>query len=535
MFRFLQKESKSILGAATLVGVLSFASRFVGFIRDRILAGAFGAGDTLDIYYAAFKIPDLLFSLIVIGAISASFIPLFLRHYHGEHRAKGAWEFTNNAVHLVGGAMILLSVGLAVFAQPLAELVAPGFTEVKQFRVAEFMRVMLIAQVILTVSMVYGSALQSLKKFFLYSLAPIAYNVGIIAGALWGVRWVGTIGLAWGVVFGAMLHAMIQWIGVRQSGYTYRWVFNWKSPDAKQMMKLMGPRTIGLAVNQLMFLLLSVLASTLAAGSVTVFQFAYNIEFFPVGIIGVSFAIAAFPAMSEFAQKEDREELVRIIVKTARQMIYLLIPMTLLFLILRAQIVRVVVGAGAFDWASTIATADTLAFFALTFIPQSLVFLLARAFYALQDTVTPLVVAVLSAFTGILTAFLLTDELGVIALAIAYSVASIVNTGVLWLALHQKLNGLQEGGFIRFLFKITAAAMVSGCIMQMLKPVTVQMFPLETFVGVFLQAAIAGGIGLLGYVVMAHVLKVDEQSQFVRGVVKSKIRSSRPPEVLPET
>ena len=166
MLKFLHTQSRTIIGAATLVGVLSFVSRLVGFVRDRILAGAFGAGDTLDIYYAAFKVPDLLFTLIAVGAISASFIPIFLSHYHRLLEAQQAWRFTNNVLHLLVGGMLALSVLLIVFAQPLAELVAPGFPALKQMRVASLMRVMFVAQTLLAASMVYGSVLQSLKKFF---------------------------------------------------------------------------------------------------------------------------------------------------------------------------------------------------------------------------------------------------------------------------------------------------------------------------------------------------------------------------------
>lgn len=532
MLKFLQKESKTIIGAATIVGVLSFASRIVGFARDRVLAGAFGAGDTLDVYYAAFKIPDLLFNLIVVGALSASFIPLFLSHYQRPFGKARAWEFTNNALHIIGGTVLVLSLLLLVFAQPLAALVAPGFSEVKQMHVAQFMRVMFFSQVLLAISMIYGSALQSLKRFFLYSLAPIFYNVGIIIGVRWFVEVLGPIGLAWGVVFGALLHLLVQIVGVWESGYRYAWTWKPRSGDMKEMIRLMGPRTVGLAVSQLMVLLLSVMASTFMAGSLTVFQFAYNIEFFPVGIIGVSFAIAVFPTLSELAQKNETQGFIETIVNTTRQLLYLLVPMTLLFLIFRAQMVRVVVGAGAFDWNATIATADTLAFFALTLIPQSLVFVLARAFYALHDTVSPLIIALVSALVGLLVAFLLKDTFGVISLAIGYSVASCVNALLLWVSLRQKLGTLRESSLLNLLFKLCVAGMVSGLVMQLLKPVVLSVLSLESFFGVFLQAALAGGAGLLVYMCIAYVLRVEEQTRFLQTLRRSTLRQARPQEVV---
>lgn len=535
MLKFLHSQSRTIIGAATLVGVLSFVSRLVGFVRDRILAGAFGAGDTLDIYYAAFKIPDLLFTLITVGAVSASFIPIFLSHYHQPLGEERAWRFTNNVLHLLVGGMLALSVLLILFAQPLAELVAPGFPALKQLRVASFMRIMFVAQALLAASMVYGSVLQSLKKFFLFSLAPIVYNVGIIVGALWLVDVLGVWGLAWGVVLGAGLHLCVQLYGAHKSGYRYAFYADVRSKDAREMLALMGPRMLGLAVGQLMVLVLAIIATTLPAGSLTIFQFAYNIQFFAVGIIGVSFAIAAFPSLSESAQQGDTDGFVDTIATTTRQLLYLLVPMTLLFLIVRAQIVRVVVGAGAFDWPATIATADTLAFFTLTFIPQSLVFLFARAFYALRDTVTPLAVALVSALTGVLGALLLREAFGVVSLAMAYSLSALVNAALLWVSLRQRTGTLREAALVPLLFKLALCAMGSGIVMQLLKPVVTSVLTLDSFVGVFLQGFIAGGIGLLAYVLLAHVLRVPEQQRLWAGIRRRALSRARVQEAVSET
>ncbi|MBI4713977.1 murein biosynthesis integral membrane protein MurJ, partial [Candidatus Uhrbacteria bacterium] len=426
MFRFLHAESKTIIGAAAIVGTLSFVSRFVGFIRDRILAGTFGAGDTLDVYYSAFKVPDLMFSLIVVGAISSSFIPIFSEMYFGSKK-ENAWKFTNTVLHLVGAVMVVISILLFIFSDPISALIAPGFHSAKQEAVGEFMRVMLFAQILLSFSMVFGSVLQSFKQFFLYSLAPIFYNVGIIFGALFLTDIFGPIGLAWGVVFGAFLHVASQWLECRRSGYRYEFIIKRKTTEISEMIRMTGPRMLGIVVNQLLFFVLTIIATTFAAGSVTIFQFAYNIQFFPVGIIGVSFAIAAFPLFSEQAQQNDLNSFRASFSSTIRQTLFFLIPCMLLFLILRSQIVRVVVGAGSFDWTATILTADTLAFFALTFIPQAFVFILARAFFALHDSVTPLIAGLVGALVGIISAFLFRESFGVVGLGIAYSLSAIVN------------------------------------------------------------------------------------------------------------
>jgi putative peptidoglycan lipid II flippase len=532
MLSFLHRESHSIIGAATIVGVLAFVSRFMGFIRDRILAGEFGAGDTLDVYYAAFKIPDLLFGLIVVGALSASFIPLFLSRNSDPQRDRGAWDFANNVVHIVAISMIALSVVLAIFAEPLSHFFAPGFPGYKLDQVVSFTRVVLIAQVLLAISMVYGSVLQSHKRFFLYSLAPIFYNLGIIIGAVWLVDLVGVIGLAWGVVLGSALHLITQILGVSKTGYRYKWKLNFGDRDTRTMFRLMGPRTLGIAIGQLLFLILSIFATTLESGSVTIFQFAYNIEFFAVGIFGVSLAIAVFPTLAQEAAHDNRDEFTRTLITTTRQIFYFLIPMTLLFLILRAQIVRVVVGAGEFDWNATILTADTLAFFALTLIPQSLVFVFSRAFYALKDTITPLTCAIVSALIGILTAFSLEDSFGVIALSIGYSLAAIIQCATMWVLLRQRMGSLRESELVPALLKMTTAGLVCGVVMQFVKPIIVSVIPLDTFLGVLSQGVAAGSLGICAYLFVGYLLGVEDQRELFSVFRRNFLRQSQPKEAV---
>jgi putative peptidoglycan lipid II flippase len=249
----------------------------------------------------------------------------------------------------------------------------------------------------------------------------------------------------------------------------------------------------------------------------------------------VSFAVAVFPTLSDLAQKNEGPGLIDVIVHTTRQLLYLLIPMTLVFLILRAQIVRVVVGAGAFDWAATIATADTLAFFALTLIPQSLILVLVRVFYAMRDTLSPLIIALVCALVGILSALVLKKGFGVISLAMAYSIASTVQAILLWVFLRQKLGSLRESSLLTLVFKLSVAGMVAGLVMQKLKPVALTLVSLESFFGVFLQAALAGGVGLVTYVAFSALLHVGEQRRFFESLKRSTLRQSRPQEVMSDT
>lgn len=533
MFSFkLNAESKTIAGAAMLLGVLSFASRFVGLIRDRILSGQFGAGDVLDAYYAAFKVPDFVFNLLVVGAVSASFIPFFVQALQKDDEKKEAWRFTSNVLNIIGLFSFFFAILMIVFAHPLARIIAPGFIGEKELLVVSFTRIMLLAEVFLSLSVVFGSVLQGLKRFCLYALAPILYNFGIIVGAIWLVPLWGPTGLAWGVVFGALSHCLLQFFGVFFIGYRYQWSFKLRDEATKKMIKLTGPRIAGLAVSQINIIVITMLASLLVSGSLTIFNFAYNIAFFPIGIIGVSYAIAIFPALSEHVEKKEFDKFITTISSGIRQVIFLIIPCTIIFILLRAQIVRVVVGAGKFGWSETISTADTLALISLTFFAQCINYLLARAFFALHNTITPLISGLISAFVNIIVAIILIPYFGVLGLGIAVSLSAIINFVLLWVPLRIRLGTLEEAKIFRSLIILTAAGLVSGLVTQMAKPFVVQFIALDTLIGVLVQGLIAGGLGLVVYLFVALGLKSPEAQTFVASLQRKFFKAYQPKETV---
>lgn len=533
MFKFLNGESKTVISGAAIVAFLSFASRLVGLMRDRFLAGHFGAGDTLDAYYAAFKLPDLFFNLIVVGALSASFIPLFTKYFFDEKKRARAWEVTNNVLHIILCGLIVLFAVLAVAADPLSKVIAPGFSPEKLVLVASYTRVMLLAQIMLAASMIFGSALQGMRRFFLSSLAPIFYNVGIIVGAMWFTESLGPIGLAWGVVLGAFLHLLIQLVGVRSAGYRHAWVFRPRDPDSREILRLMGPRVVGIGTAQINFVIFTIIASTLTAGSVTLFQFAYNIQYFPVGIIGISYAIAAFPSFAETLGKGDKKGFLSVFTSTIRQLVFFLAPLTVLFILLRAQLVRVIVGAGDFDWAATVTTANTLAFFALSFIAQAFVALLSRAFYALRDTATPLVLAVVTDIIALICALWLKSSLGVMGLGIAFSLSAIVEAALLWVTLRQRAGGtLGERALLKPFAIIGLASVCAGIVMQTVKPLVVSRISLDTFFGVLSQGVVSGGIGLAVYVLVSAALGSPELGALGASLRRKLLSKATPTEAV---
>ncbi len=531
MKRLFFQATGSVVSAAALVACFSVLSRLVGFFRDRILAGMFGAGDTLDVYFTAFRIPDLMFNLIIVGALSASFIPIFTQHFKTEKDK--AWRYTSNVLNIFVLLFLAVAILGTAFSPIIAKLVAPGFSALKQDFVAKESSILFLGQIFFAISMVFGSVLQSTKRFLLYSVAPIVYNLGIIFGALFFVPVMGPLGLAWGTVLGAATHALVQTAGAYGLGYRYRWSFS-LDRDMITTLRQMVPRMLGLAVNQVNFLVMTSFASLLAAGSVTVLQFSYNLNFFVVGVIGVSYAIAAFPTFCEVATDKDR--LRGSISSTVRQVLFFVIPATVLFVLLRAQLVRLVFGAGDFDWPATIATADALAFFAISFFAQCLVFVLVRAFFALKDTWTPFCVGLLGAGVNLGLGYWLLPHAGVAGLTLAFSVAAMLQFAMLWVLLRSQLGSLDESRILRSALILSIAGLLAAFVTQVMKTEFVNFiadiwgWELNTFHAVLGQLLVTSAAGLLVYFGAAMLLRSPEVQEFSSGLRSKFLRSAKPTE-----
>lgn len=525
MISLLRTESKSITGGAIVIALATLMSRLVGIIRDRIFAHYFGAGAIMDAYYAAFKIPDLIYNLLVVGALTAGFIPVFTKLYHQEKPA--AWKLANNVLTIIGLLIGTLAL-IGIYITPtLAHIIAPTFSGEGRALVITFTRIMFLSPVFLGISMVFGGILQSLKQFTLYSLAPVAYNVGIIIGAVGIVPLIGISGLAWGVVLGAALHAGLQIWGASLHGFTWRWHLDFKDTATRLIGKLMIPRTIGLAITHLNTIIVTILATYLTTGSVAIYNFANNLQAVPTGLIGIPFALAVFPTLSALIVAKEKTAFAEEVFKTIRKIIFLIIPATALVMLLRAQIVRVVLGSGAFNWTATIATADALAFFALGLWAQSLIPLLARAFFADSNTKTPFVIGVIAELISITTALLLMRPFGVAGLALAASIGAICNC-LLLLIVFYKTYAPKTTPYAALyaLEKIIIAALGMTITLQALKYPLAQILNLDTFVGILLQGLISGIVGLLVYGCICYLLKLEEFAE-VRQILRRKWLSWR--------
>ncbi len=516
--RLFNGQINNITAAAGLIGVSSLISRFFGVFRDRILAGEFGAGDTLDVYYAAFRIPDLIFNLLVLGALSAGFIPIFvglLKNplgkitgfiFGGEN--KKAWELASNVLNiLILGLLVLCGLGI-IFAPGLTKLITPGFSSEKQALTVGLTQIMFLSPLFLGISAVLGGVLQSFKRFFVYSLAPIMYNIGIIIGVLYFVPLWGIYGLAWGVVLGALLHMLIQLPTTVVLGFRHRLKIDFKNPDLRKIGAMMVPRTMSLAISQINLVVITIVASTLAVGSLAVFNLANNLQSFPIGIFGISFAIAAFPAFS--AAAFSKKDLVASFSSTLRQILFFIVPSTVLLITLRAQIIRVILGSGRFDWEDTILTMNTLAFFSLSLFAQASLPLLVRVFYARHDSKMPFLVGLFSATVNVVLSLWLVGKMGVAGLALAFSLSSIINFILLWLALRFYLGNMDEVKILVAVIKFSAAALACGITVQGMKIVIWPFIDMTKFWGVLTQGLVAGIAGIFIYAAVCSLLRSEE-------------------------
>ncbi len=522
-------QSKTITSAAIMLGGASLVSRLFGVFRDRVLAGQFGAGAELDMYYAAFRLPDLIFNLLILGSLSAGFIPIFTGLLAKKNKA---WELLDVLFNVICACLIVTVAALYFLAPWIIRLITPGFGEEQLVITAQLTRIMLLSLMFLGISGIFGSVLQSFKAFFIYSVAPILYNLGIIFGALFLVPAFGIYGLAWGVVIGAFLHMSIQLINVAALGYHWQWNFNLRNKGFCQIMKLMVPRTLGLVVTQINFLIVTIIGSTLAAGTITIFNLANNIQSFPLGLFGVSYAVAAFPTLSELAEK--KKQFIGTLSLAVREILFFILPSTAFLIVLRAQIVRVILGWGRFNWEDTVITLETLAIFAVSLFAQALLLIVIRAYFALHDSKTPFFTGLLAAAVNVVLAVLFSRDYGVLGLALAFSISSILNLILLALILHYRLGKLDGERITLSAAKMLVAIFMLAITAQAAKYPIQQLLGLDTFLAVAMQAAAAVSAGGLAYFITCWLLKSEELNLFIVAFEKKILKKPKLPEEVME-
>jgi putative peptidoglycan lipid II flippase len=504
--RILNSQSRTIVSAAVILGAASLVSRLLGLFRDRILAGQFGAGDELDVYYAAFRIPDLVYSLLVLGAISAGFIPVFVGYL--EKDKNKAWYLASSVLNLIGFSLMAIAGLLTILTPWLVKLVAPGFNSEKLDLTIQLTRIMFLSPFFLGLSAVFGGILQSFRRFLIYSLGPVMYNLGIIFGALVLVKPFGLVGLAYGVVLGAFLHLAVQIPAAWLCGFRWQRVFNFRFEGVKRIFRLMPPRILSLVLSQATVWAMTIFASFLSAGSIAIYNLAYNIWSFPLGIFGVSFALASFPKLSQSAQKKDKNGFVNVFSFTFRQILFFTLPASIFFIVLRKPIVEIILGTGQFSQTDVILTFQTLAYFSFSLFAEALILLFLRGFFAFEDAWKPFFIGLFAVGLRLLLAWFFSLIIGVPGLALGFSFGSIVYLLFLFVGLRYKVGFLDIKNIFVSGTKIFAASFLAGWVS----------FYLLNFLAdfnVLSQGILAGLLGGLAYLFFAWLFRLNELNIFL--------------------
>lgn len=523
------REWNGLHEAAFLLGLFALLSQILALFRDRLLAHLFGASQALDIYYAGFRIPDFIFAGVASFMSALVLIPILTKKA-GESDAR-AQKFLNDIFTVFFTILIAVSVGVFIVAPVIISKLFPGFDVSAQASLATMTRILLLSPILLGLSNLFSSVTQMLHKFFAFAIAPVLYNLGIIIGALFLYPAFGLMGLAWGVVIGAFMHFFVHFFVCSRNGFIINLSLVPSFRDVWEVIRVSFPRTVGLSANQIALFALVAFATRLEQGSITVFNFAINLQSVPMAIIGVSYATAAFPGLSKhFAGDEIREFLEKIL-SAARHIIFWSLPVLVLMIVLRAQIVRTILGSGSFDWDATRLTAACVAIFTVSLIAQSLGMLFVRGFYATGDNVVPLLVNVFTSIVIILGGYelmvlyshtpffqdfissLLRVEgitgAGVLMLPLAYSIGMLLNTFLLIYLFRRRFgkflspvkDTLMHGSF---------SALIAGVVAYEFLEVLGLYLDLSTFIGIFMQGFVAGIAGLLTWWLILELMGNEE-------------------------
>ena len=386
VFHLVTREQKGVLGAALMLAFISVLNALLALYRDRLLAGAYGGSSDLDMYFAAFRVPDFLFAIGLLFVATTAFIPVFT-----ERHARGVGEGRDlmNAVLTVFLLLFGIVTALAAFTMPvLTKITVPGFSPDAQAQVTTLARILLVSPLLLGVSNLVSGVIQASRRFFIFALSPVVYNLGIIAGIIFLAPTYGIAGIAYGAVIGATLHLLVQVPTLVSLGFMPALRFH-IDRDVKKILTLSFPRTLALSFHQLTFLLLVGVASTAGEGAVSVYNLAFNLQGVPLLMIGLSFSVAMFPLLTSLAQSGDTGAFRDAYLSAVRHVLLWTVPATVLFITLRAHIVRVILGTGSFAWADTQLTAASLMIFSFGIVASSVMLMTARAYYATGRTREP--------------------------------------------------------------------------------------------------------------------------------------------------
>ncbi|MEK7064144.1 MAG: murein biosynthesis integral membrane protein MurJ [Patescibacteria group bacterium] len=507
--KILETEHKSILSAAFVIAASYLASALLGLVRNHLLAARFFGGmeADLDVYFAAFVLPDTIFQLLVVGAVSAAFIPIFQDHL-ARSKAEAA-HLANAALTTISLILFALTTILIIFARPIAGVLA-HYSPEKLDLMANLIRIMALAQILFTLSAFLTGILQAQRRFLIPAIAPLLYNLGTIIGIYFFSSRFGIYAAAFGVVLGAFLHVLVQLPLVAHLGFTPRPVINPRYPGVLTMLRLMPPRALALGLDQIERWVAVNLTSLLAAGSLSIFNFARQLYALPVSLFGVSLSQASFPALADEAAHSDLTKFKQTLAKSLSQIFFFALPASILVLILRIPLVRLAFGARTFPWEATLLTGKSLAFLALSIAPLAVTQVLVRAFHALKDTRRPLYVGAFTMIIFTLSATYASRSAGygVLGITAAMSLSNYLDFIFLYLLLRRRI------GSLAITWRLTKMIIASGAtafaLWLPMRLLDQFVFDTTRTLPLIVLTLIVSLVGFLVYLIFCKILRIEE-------------------------
>ncbi len=499
------------LARAGLIVLAGYAvARALGWLRVVVIGTTFGAGRELDAFYAAFRFPDLIMNLVAAGAIASALVPT-LAALFVTGRAPRAWRLASTILNLATMVLALFSVVIAVGAPVLVPLVTPGFDPAKTALTVELAQMMALGPLLLALGSIVTSVLNADGRFAASMVAPIAYNVVTIAAALILPRFIGVHGLAVGVVAGAATYLVVQIAPLLRTGFRYERVIDLADPEIKGAALLLVPRAFGLGASQFQLIAATILASGLSVGSVAAFSIAFTVFQIPVGTIGVPLGVVALPALSSSHAVGALREYLRLLTRSLRLMLFVMLPLAALAVVLRTELVTVLFNYGRFDARSIDLTADTLLFLLVGLPADTLNVILGRAFFARGSTWTPVAIAAVELFVMVAVGALTVGTYGLEGIALGFAVGAWLETVLLVTLLRRRVAGFSftpiAAGFAAFAAAAVLAALAASGAEQLLAPA---LGDVPKKVAAALQIAVGGSLGMLVYLSACVALRTPE-------------------------
>jgi putative peptidoglycan lipid II flippase len=507
---------RSLARAGLIVTVAFLVSRLLGWVRLAVIGIAFGPTPELDTFFAAFRLPDLIFQLVAAGALSSALIPIVAGLLATDEESR-AWRVASTVANLMLAILLGLALIVLVAAPDIIPIVTPGFTPAQQAHTVDLTRIMLASPILLALGSLATSLLNAKGRFAASAVAPIVYNLAIIGGAVFLAPSMGVTGLAVGVVAGSACHVGIQLAPLRGIGFRWTPRIDLADSTARQALLLMIPRAVGLGASQLTFLVATSLASTIGAGAVSAFSIAFSVFQIPIGVIGIPIGVVMLPSMSRDLARGDVASYVSLVTRALRLIAWVMLPLAGLTVVLRTEIVTLLFGYGRFDAHGVELTAAVLLFLSLALASESLIAILARAFYASRDTLTPVIAAVVAVALNVSLAIVLVGRLELAGIGLAIAVGSWAEVGLLLVVLGRRVGGFEAAEVVRSGTLAVAGALLASIVAWLV------IVLLERAVGaspprpvLFVELATATGLAGLAYLGLSRALRIPELGTIVR-------------------